>query len=199
MIGKIVSGANAPTVPWWLVLIEGIFSLILGLFLISAPGATSVFLVTVLGFYWLIQGIFSLVEIFLGDTGIHWGWLLFRGILGILAGLVVLRHPLLSAFVVGSVIVIIVAVEGFVMGVIDLVRAFSGGGWGVGILGVLSVIVSLILLLNVFAATLALPFVIAAFMIVGGIAAIIFSLRWRKASLQGFSKPEEGQGLANQP
>ena len=49
--------------PWWIVLVEGIIALIFGLFLITAPGATSVFLVTVLGFYWLIRGIFAIVEI----------------------------------------------------------------------------------------------------------------------------------------
>ena len=181
MIDQTESGARALAFRWWLVLLEGILAVILGLFLISAPGATSVFLVTVLGFYWLIRGIFSLVEIFIGDTGIPWGWLLLSGILGILAGLVVLRHPLLSTVVVGSVIVIIVAIEGLVMGVIDLIQAFSGGGWGVGILGALIAIVSLILLSNIFGATLALPFVIGAFMIVGGIAAIFFSFRLRKA------------------
>ena len=196
MINKIVSGASTPTFPWWLVLLKGIFSLILGLFLISAPVKTSVFLVTVLGFYWLIQGMFSLVEIFIGDTGIHWGWLLLEGILGILAGLIVLRNPLLSTFFVGNVIVLIVAIEGLVMGAIEVFQAFSGGGWGAGISGVLSMIVGLFLLLNSFQATLALPYVIAAFMIVGGIAAIFFSLRLRRA--QGFSKPQ-GQMLAGQP
>jgi uncharacterized membrane protein HdeD (DUF308 family) len=77
--------------------------------------------------------------------------------------------------------VIIVALEGLAMGVIDLIQAFSGGGWGVGILGALSVIVSLILLANIVGATLALPIVIGAFMIIGGIAAIFFSFRLRKA------------------
>ena len=140
---------------------------------------TSVFLVTVLGFYWLIRGIFSLIQIFIGNTGIHWGWLLFGGILGILAGLVVLRHPLYATILVGSVLVIIVAIDGIIMGIVGLVQAFSGAGWGAGILGVLSIIIGAILLVNVWAATAVLPYVLAAFMIVGGIAAIVFSFRLR--------------------
>lgn len=89
MAEKTECRAGARAFPWGMVLIEGIFSLMLGIFLITAPGMTTIFLVTVLGFYWLIRGIFSLVAIFTGETGMHWGWLLFSGILGILAGLLV--------------------------------------------------------------------------------------------------------------
>src|SRR5690348_6551026 len=98
--------------PWWIVLIEGIFALIFGIFLISAPGSTSVFLVTVLGFYWLIRGIFSIIEIFIPNTGTHWGWLLFMGILGIIAGMVVLRHPIYATYLVGTFLIVFLAVDG---------------------------------------------------------------------------------------
>jgi uncharacterized membrane protein HdeD (DUF308 family) len=113
--------------------------------------------------------------------GIHWGWLLFSGILGIIAGLVVLHHPLLATIVVLNVVVIILGIEGLVMGAIGLYQAFSGAGWGTGILGALSIIVGLILLFNIYAASAVLPYVIAVFLIVGGIAAIFYSFRLRKA------------------
>src|SRR5258708_9650199 len=77
MAGKTESRAGALAFPWWVVLIEGIFSLILGIFLITAPGMTTVFLVTVLGFYWLVRGIFSLVGIFISGTGMPCGSLFF--------------------------------------------------------------------------------------------------------------------------
>jgi uncharacterized membrane protein HdeD (DUF308 family) len=175
------TAVSVPAFPWWIILIEGIFALIFGIFLIAEPVITSVFLVTVLGFYWLIRGIFSLIEIFVGNSSIHWGWLLFSGILGIIAGLVVLRHPLYATVLVGSVLVIIVAIAGLIMGIVGLIQAFSGAGWGTGILGALSIIVGAILLANVWVATAVLPYVLAAFMIVGGIAAIFFSFRLRKA------------------
>lgn len=168
-------------IPWWVVLVEGIFALIFGLFLISAPGSTSVFLVTVLGFYWLIRGIFSIIEIFLPNRSTHWGWLLFMGILGIIAGLVVLRHPLYATALVGTFLIVFLAVDGLIMGILGLIRAFTGAGWGAGILGILTIIIAFFLLLNVFGAVLALPIVLGAFMIVGGIVAIIFSFRIRRA------------------
>jgi uncharacterized membrane protein HdeD (DUF308 family) len=179
MTSNTQTAVSVPAFPWWIVLIEGIFALIFGILLIAEPVITSVFLVTVLGFYWLIRGIFSIIQIFVGNSGIHWGWLLFSGILGILAGLVVLRQPLYATILVGSVLVIIVAIDGIIMGIVGLIQAFSGAGWGAGILGALSIIIGAILLANVWAATAVLPYVLAAFMIVGGIAAIFFSFRLR--------------------
>jgi len=170
-----------PGFPWWVVLVEGIFALIFGLLLITAPGATSVFLVTVLGFYWLIRGIFSIIEIFIPNTGTHWGWLLVMGILGIIAGLVVLRHPLYATVLVGTFLVVFLAVDALIMGIMGLIRAFTGGGWGPGIMGILTIIIALFLFANVFGAVLALPIVIGAIMIIGGIVAIFFSFRIRRA------------------
>src|SRR5690242_17039063 len=172
---------DVPLFPWWIILVEGIFALIFGLFLLTAPFATSVFAVTVLGFYWLIRGIFAIIEIFLPGRSIHWGWLLFFGILGILAGLAVLRHPLYATALVGTVLILFLGFDGIVMGIMGIVRAFMGGGWGTGILGVLSVILGAFLLVNVWVATLALPIVLGVCMLIGGIVAIVFAFRVRRA------------------
>ena len=170
-----------PGFPWWVVLVEGIFALIFGLLLITAPGSTSLFLVTVLGFYWLIRGIFSIIEIFIPNTGTHWGWLLFMGILGIIAGMVVLRNLGYATVLVGTFIIVFLAVDGLIMGIMGLIRAFTGGGWGPGILGILTIIIAIFLFTNLLGAVLALPIVLGAFLIVGGIVAIFFSFRIRRA------------------
>src|SRR5207244_13628519 len=127
MASKTETAASVPANPWWIVLVEGIFALIFGIFLITAPGSTSVFLVTVLGFYWLIRGIFSIIEIFIPNTGIHWGWLLFMGILGIAAGVVVLRNLVYASVVVATFVVVFLAVDGLIMAIMGLIRALPGG------------------------------------------------------------------------
>ena len=172
---------SLPAFPWWIALVEGTFTLMLGIFLVTAPGATTAFVVTVLGFYLLIRGIFSIVEIFIGNTGTHWGWLLAMGILGIVAGLVVLRHPLYAAALTGSVAVIILAVDGLLIGIAGLARAFTGTGWGPAILGVLTIVISTFLFVNVWAVTLALPIIIGSFMIIAGIVGIVSSFYLRSA------------------
>ena len=96
--------------PWWLVLLEGIAAIILGLLLLTSPGATVMILVQVLGLYWLIKGILQIVSIFVDSS--RWGWKLFVGILGIVAGIVILRHPMVSAVLIPSLTVIFVGLLG---------------------------------------------------------------------------------------
>jgi uncharacterized membrane protein HdeD (DUF308 family) len=162
---------------WWLVLLEGIAVLILGLLLITNTGVTLFTLIIFLGIYWLIDGIFSLIRIFVGHSDIHWGWLLARGILGILAGLLVLRHPIYSSILVPAVIVIILGIEGIIIGAIRLVQAFKGDGVWAGVMGALSIIFGLILLFNTLLAAFVLPLVVGIFGIIGGIILIIQSFR----------------------
>ena len=164
-------------VPWWLVLIEGIFAVILGLLLFSYPGATAAVMVQFLGIYWLVAGFFRIISIFIDSS--MWGWKLFAGILGIVAGLLILQHPLWSPFVVAGTLVIILGIEGIIFGIIGLVQAFMGGGWGTGILGVLSIVLGLVLLGNVWITALATPWLLGAIAVIGGIAAVVQAFRMR--------------------
>lgn len=169
-------------IPWWAILVQGIVSLIIGLFLITAPGTTTIVLVRVLGYFWLISGILSIVRIFTKERDVPWGWLLFWGILGILAGFSVLDHPLWSSIMIPMVLVIFMGVDGIMIGIISLIEAFRGnGGWAAGILGVLSILFGILLLTSPLTASAALPIVAGAFALVGGITSIILSFRLRKA------------------
>jgi len=70
---------------WWVFLLQGFAGIILGLMLVTQPGATIVALTTFLGFYWLITGLLGLVQSFV-DRSTPWIWSLLRGLVGILAG-----------------------------------------------------------------------------------------------------------------
>jgi uncharacterized membrane protein HdeD (DUF308 family) len=170
-------------IPWWLVLLEGIAAVILGLFLLTAPGATLLVLIQVLGIFWLVGGIFRIISIFIDQS--LWGWKLVGGIIGILAGIVVLQHPLWATALVPAVYIIILGIQGLILGGATLVTAFQGEGWGVGILGGLSIVFGLVLLFNVWIGVAALPFVLGAFGIVGGIFAVVMAFRMRSAGSAG--------------
>lgn len=161
--------------PWWLVLIEGIALVILGILLVIKPGMASLIFVQFLGIYWLIAGIFRIISIFLDRS--MWGWKLFAGILGILAGIFVLQYPVWSPVVILSTMVIILGIQGIIYGGIGLFQAFKGAGWGAGILGAVSIAFGIYLLANIGAATLALPWVMGILAIVGGVAAIVMAFR----------------------
>ena len=165
------------SVPWWLILIEGIAAVIIGILLLVEPRMTTAVLVQVLGIYWFITGILSIVGIFVDNSA--WGWKLLIGILGIIAGILILQHPLWSTLLIPATIIIVLGIEGLIIGVINIVRAFQGAGWGTGILGGLSIIFGLILLANAFVASFALPIVLGIFAIVGGILAVIAAFRMK--------------------
>ena len=161
--------------PWWLILIEGILSIIVGLALLAWPAKAFTTLVFFLGFWWLFDGIFDIVSMFIDHS--RWGWKLFMGIIGILAGLFLIQAPLQGALVLAPTFVIIIGFMGLMYGVLGLINAFQGGGWGAGIMGVISILLGLFLLFNVWAVALAIPWVFAGFAIVGGIMAIFFAFR----------------------
>ncbi|NJN84082.1 MAG: hypothetical protein HC802_18615 [Caldilineaceae bacterium] len=78
-----------------------------------------------------------------------------------------------------TTLIIVIAIQGLIIGAIGIFQAFRGGGWGIGILGVISIIFGLILLGSPLIAAATLPFIIGIFGIVGGIAAIIMAFRMR--------------------
>jgi uncharacterized membrane protein HdeD (DUF308 family) len=161
---------------WWLFLLQGIAGIVLGVMLLTEPGATTVALTTLLGFYWLIMGLLALVRLFV-DRSIPWIWSLLSGIVGILAGLFVLKHPLLAALTVPTVLVIILGVQGLVMGAIEIIAGLTGGGIGSFIIGVINVLVGLLLLGSPLAAAIAVPLVFGVLLLIQGVASVFFAFR----------------------
>jgi uncharacterized membrane protein HdeD (DUF308 family) len=165
-------------VPWWLMLITGIAAVILGFFLMIAPAQTVVALVQFVAIYWLITGIFSIVSLVVNRS--HWVWKLFSGVLGIIAGLLIMQHPLWSSVIVPTLLIMVSGSMGVIVGIILLVGAFVDRSWGVGILAALSIVLVIVLFLSPFIALEILPFVLGGLAILGGIAAIVSSFSNRK-------------------
>ena len=169
--------AQKSMVPWWLVLIEGIAAIIIGILLFLRPAATTIILIQFLGIYWLITGIFSIISLIWDRSA--WGWKLFSGILGILAGILIIQNPLWSTLLVPVTLALVLGGIGIVIGILQLVDAFRGGGWGVGILGGISILLGILLIARPVIAGLTLPWVLGGLLIFGGILAIVaaFGLR----------------------
>jgi len=171
MTAGVIERAEGSGVPWWLVLLQGIALIILGILFLASPGMTAVVVVQFVGIYWLIAGIFSIVSIFVNSS--LWGWKLISGVVGIIAGFIILQHPLWAPVVVGEVLIIVLGIQGIIIGVVYLIQAFQGAGWGMGLLGVVSVIIGIILLANIWAFTISLPWAIGILALVGGVLSII--------------------------
>jgi uncharacterized membrane protein HdeD (DUF308 family) len=159
--------------PWWLLLMGGALNIIVGILLLTSPAKTVTAFVWVLGIYWFVHGIFVLVGMFIDHSA--WGWKLFMGLLSMMAGIVVMRQPIVSAVALPMIFVLMLGIQGLIIGTISLVMAFKGGGWGAGILGVISIFFGLILIGNYASLATVVTFiwVVAGFAIVGGIVQIV--------------------------
>jgi uncharacterized membrane protein HdeD (DUF308 family) len=175
-----------PKHPWWVTLIQGVFAFIVGAILLWAPAKDKVetwqVLIALLGFYWLVLGIIDIVRIFSDSTG--WGWKLFTGIISILAGGYILMYPVASALLLPSIFVLVLGIWGIMYGIVFLLLAFRGGGWGAAILGVLGIIFGLILVVNYSAPGMGLSLVWTAAVagLIGGIIMMVQAFQEKNAT-----------------
>jgi uncharacterized membrane protein HdeD (DUF308 family) len=181
------AGGTGDTLPWGLVLVEGIFVALLGLVLLVAPGASLVFLVWLLGIYLLIAGIFRIIGIFLDSSS--WGWKLAAGILCLIAGLAILSNPLWSTTLASTWLIIIVGFLAMLQGAAGLIVALQGGSWGMGALSVLGILFGLFLVINPLIGVGALTLIFAIIMLIGGVGAVFQAFRMRREAAAAQQPP----------
>jgi uncharacterized membrane protein HdeD (DUF308 family) len=170
-------GYGVISTPWWVVLLEGIVAIITGLFLLYQPVATTILLIQILGIFWLAAGIISVIGALVFSEN-RW-WKLLSGILSIIAGIVILMYPVYSPFIVLKLLVIFIGAWAIITGAVRIASSFRGEGWGIGILGVLTIILGLLLLTNTLAGIAVLPWVFGLFLIMGGIGGLIAGIKMR--------------------
>lgn len=163
---------------WWVFLLEGIAAIIFGVLLVTHPASTLVVLVIFLGFYWLFVGVLELVRVFV-DKSMPWYWSLLIGILGIVAGIIVLNHPLFAAVVLPTAIVVWLGILGLVIGVFAMIGGLTGGGVGSFVFGLVNFVIGLILLGSPLVAALAVPLVFGILLVVQGVILIVWAFRVR--------------------
>jgi uncharacterized membrane protein HdeD (DUF308 family) len=172
------SGGQSGLFPWWLVLIEGVAAIIIGIMLFAAPQATLELVIELFGLFWLVDGVLRIASAC--TNPIDRGLKLLVGGIGVLAGLAVVRHPLLLATMMTWMLVLLLGGAGVVIGVISLYMAFRGSGWGAGILGVLSLLFGLLVLFNPVMTGFAWIYLYASVSLIGGIMAVGLAINIRR-------------------
>jgi uncharacterized membrane protein HdeD (DUF308 family) len=114
---------------WTAILVIGILTVAIGAVVIAWPSQTLTVLSVLLGIQLLVFGLFRLVGAF-ADNVVSPGFVGFIGILGMIAGVVVLRHP----FETVTVLATILGAVWIVTGVIEVIDAIAnkyvdGRGW----------------------------------------------------------------------
>lgn len=165
--------------PWWILLLQGIALVAIGGLLVTNTLVTTVVLVTFIGWWWLISGVFELGSLFVDRTA--WGWRVFSGVLSIVAGAYIVSAPLVGTAVVVGFATILLGINGIFVGVIQIAQAFRGAGWGRGILGAFNLVLGAVIAANWTSVAAALPWIWGIFALLSGVVAVAGSFLVRKA------------------
>ncbi|HEX3002301.1 MAG TPA: DUF308 domain-containing protein [Methanoregula sp.] len=166
--------------PWWLLLLWGILALLLGIALLMTPGMTTVLLITFMGAYWLVGGIFALASLAVDRTAM--GWKIFLSVINIIAGILILLYPFYATLFALELVIIFIGFWACFVGAAHIIQAFTKKDWGNGVIGIISLIFGLLLLVNSFVAAILLPFVAGGFAIVMGLCSIFVSFMAKKCT-----------------
>jgi len=105
----------------WLVGISGVLSVLLGLFAFRSIAHSVAILVLIIGFGWMIRGFAQLFDAIADKGTPARGWQITMGILGVVAGLVVLMYPAPSLWA----LTLVAGIWLIVLGVAEIVGAFQ--------------------------------------------------------------------------
>jgi len=166
---------------WWLLALRGVLAIIIGLIALFYPGIALRAFIIVFGVYAIIDGI-AAVFISIQERGIlsRWGWVLFEGIISILAGIVAFVYPGITALA----LLFVVAIYAILTGIMEIVaafviRGFAAQEWALGIAGVLSIIFGVILFIHPGAGLLAILWLVGIYAIIFGILFIVRAFQMR--------------------
>jgi uncharacterized membrane protein HdeD (DUF308 family) len=186
------SVANSLHAHWRFFLIEGIVLLILGLLAIVVPVVATIAIAVLIGWLLLVSGVVGLIATFRTRGAPGFWWSLLSAIVGIVAGIVLLRWPLSGAFSLTVILTVFLVLEGVVSILYALEhRRELSGRWG---LMLFSGIVDLFLAWMIFAglpgtAAWAIGLLIGINLVFGGSALIAMALHARKTAAAGTLGP----------
>jgi uncharacterized membrane protein HdeD (DUF308 family) len=162
-----------------------------GLAAFLRPGIALEALILLFGAYALVDGVFSIVGVFGGTRGGTPRWLLFlEGVVSILAGLIALIFPGLTAVA----LLYLVAAWAVVTGIAEIATAIRlrqeiRGEWALILGGIISVLFGLILAVLPAVGILSLIWLVGAYAVAFGVLLLITALQVRGRDNQGDERP----------
>ncbi|MBX5493540.1 MAG: HdeD family acid-resistance protein [Chloroflexi bacterium] len=166
---------------WWLLLVRGVIAVLFGILAFIWPGLTLLALVLLFGIYTLADGLLALWLTFVAAREQRRWWpFLVEGIAGVAAGILTFIWPGITALV----LLYIIAAWAIVTGILEIIAAIRlreviEGEWLLGLGGVLSILLGVLLAAQPAAGALALVWLIAAYAVVFGVVLIALALRVR--------------------
>jgi uncharacterized membrane protein HdeD (DUF308 family) len=158
-------------------LLGGLTAAIFGIILLIRQEEALTLMIVLLGLWWLIQGAFMLFSVFVDRE--DWVWKVVLGVLGLVAGIIVMQNPDDAVTFLGSALAIVLGVIGIIIGIMSIVGSFRGGGFGALMFGVVSGAIGLLFIFNdLFSASL-LVSLFAILLLIDGVAAIWLAIKYK--------------------
>ncbi len=179
-MGVVTTGEVARTY-WWLVLVRGIVALLFGIVAVGWTHIAILFLIYLLGAYFLIDGIMGVILAF-QERPVYsrWWLILIGGIIGIILAFAVFFWPGGAALV----LTYLIAAWAVITGIIAIIAAFFvstgfGREWSLVVGGALSVILGIIVFFIPVTAILAFVWLLGVFAIIYGIVLLVRAFQFR--------------------
>lgn len=161
---------------WWWVLVRGILAIAFGVIALFSPASAFLAVVLVFGAYAIVDGIVEIVHgVAMRGGSKSWGWLIFAGVVSILAGIAALVLPIVAGLLGAILMLWMIVAYNLVHGVMVIgvaVKSERGRAWGIvaGVLSVLfSVVLAILILVTPGTAVLGLIFAVGIYAVVFGI------------------------------
>ncbi len=163
----------------WLLGLRGVLAIIFGVLAFIWPGLTAIVLVFLFAAYAILDGILTVAASVHNHTANNRWWvMLLEGVVDIAAGVIAFLFPGLAAIV----LVFVFAIWAIITGLLELVTAIRlrreiTNEWALGLAGVVSIILGIILVVNPGAGLIGLVWAIAGYAIIFGILMIVLAIR----------------------
>lgn len=173
---------------WWIVLIQGLLFLILGIVFVMSPGDTLKTLIQILAFYWLLSGALTIVSSTIGEYKGSRVWGFLSGLVSLLAGIFMLAYPYVAE-VTTKILVYVFAFASVLYGILQIVegtnvRKNAGKDWAWGnlLLGIFNIFFGLALFIFPLAAAVTYVWIAGIMAIVGGLTLLWTAIRLKKVA-----------------
>ncbi|MBV8948311.1 MAG: DUF308 domain-containing protein [Solirubrobacterales bacterium] len=158
-------GEAEPRFAWWLFLLVGLLSVVAGGILVAKPSHSLATLAVVMGIFLLIDGIIELV-LSLGRSEANRALAAIVGLLTIVVGILLIRHPTHAVNAIGLIIGIWLVAAG----VMRLLRAGVTGGLLRAAIAVLEIVVGVVVVSDPHIGYATLAILVGIWLIVNGLA-----------------------------
>ena len=166
---------------WWLVVLRGVFAILFGVLAFVWPALTWLTLIVMFGVYAIVDGVVAIITgvVRAKDSPRWWAFLL-EGLIGIGAGVVALILPELTTLVV----IYMIASWAVITGILEIAAAIRlrneiTNEWVLGLGGLISIALGVLLFLRPAAGGLAIIWIIAGYALIFGILLVILGFRLR--------------------